>query len=266
LRALLPDDLRSIRAEIRVVEGTRAAAVSGWMRKTIWIGDQFASDDDVRVALVHECWHIRRHDPVWLLLVTAIKRAYWWNPIAVFLSEQAVLTMESACDECCTRYLGRQHYIGRLASMMLDAGSCESPNLVAAAASRPSLNVQRLRLLARTARVCVRDYALLALFWGAGAFVAGCSLIEVSVARPAWSRVAIPDTPAGAALTVLLDGLNGGDLERVAGYLGAYTPQEVTLQLYDWTALREWAPIDRHHRPRLLPTNPKNQAAAWCSR
>lgn len=234
LRVLLPGDLRATRAQIRIVEGTRVAAVSGLINKTIWIGDRFARDEDLRLALVHECWHIRRFDPVWLILIGAIKRAYWWNPIAAHLSSQAVLTMESACDECCVRHLGKQHYVEHLASMMLHAGPCESPSLVAAA-SRTSLNVLRLRLLGRNARVRVRDYALAAFLSTVGASVAGYGLAEASAVRPAWSRVSIPDTPAGTALAVLLESLNGGDLERVGAYLGAYTPQEVTFDLYDWT-------------------------------
>jgi hypothetical protein len=95
--------------------------------------------------------------------------------------------------------------------------------------------VLRLRLLGRNARVRVRDYALAAFLSTVGASVAGYGLAEASAVRPAWSRVSIPDTPAGTALAVLLESLNGGDLERVGAYLGAYTPQEVTFDLYDWT-------------------------------
>src|SRR5690606_28748014 len=45
--------------------------------------------------------------------------------------------------------------------------------------------------------------------------------------RPEWSRVVIPDTPAGNALEGLLDAFNAGDSERLAIQLGAFTPQEL---------------------------------------
>ena len=38
------------------------------------------------------------------------------------------------------------------------------------------------------------------------------------------------------ALAALLGAFNDGDLESVGAYLGAYTPQEVRLDLYDWTS------------------------------
>jgi hypothetical protein len=233
LRALLPADLQSTRARIRIVPGTRVAAASGWISPTIWIGDGFGSEQDLRLALIHECWHVRRFDQVCIVLIMAVRRAYWWNPIVAYLARQSVLMMESACDRRCMQSLGRRHYVERLASMMLNAEPCQSAHLVAAARSS-SHNVYRLRLLDRQVQVRARDCAAIVLLSTVGALAAGCRITEVGSTHAAWSRVAVPATPAGRALTALLKGFHGGDLESVGVYLGAYTPQEVQLQLYDW--------------------------------
>lgn len=236
LRAWLPDDLRTTRAEIRIVSGARVAAASGWFRPTIWLGDELGTDADLRVALVHECWHLRRRDPVWVALVAALRRAYWWNPLVTHLADQAVLMTESLCDRRCIATLGRRDYVGRLAAMMLEAGDSASTPSLAPAARRPSLNVRRLKLLDATPRLRPRDYAVLAFFCVAATAAAAAQVVEAPGARPDWSRVSIPATPAGRALAALLGAFNDGDLESVGAYLGAYTPQEVRLDLYDWTS------------------------------
>jgi hypothetical protein len=234
LRALLPDDLRGVRAEIRIVGGARVAAASGWIRPTIWVGDRF-THAELELALVHECCHIARRDPIWLTSIMAIRRAYWWNPIVAHLARQAILMMESICDHRGARCLGRRQYIEHLAAMMLDAEGARSPRL-AAAALRPSLNILRLELLKRRMRLRVRDYVLIGLLATAGATVAAAQVFENPHARPKWSHVAIPATPAGRALATLLGAFNEGDLELMGTYLGAYTPQELNLPVFDWTS------------------------------
>jgi bla regulator protein blaR1 len=206
LRAFLPAELRQTRAAIRVVAGSRVAAVAGCVRPTIWIGDGFKEAADIRVALVHECWHARRNDPLLIAAVMLVKRAYWWNPIVAYLAARALLLVEAACDRRCAASLGASHYIERLAAMMLDSGG-KSPRL--APAVRGHDNVLRLELLSAPTRWRACDCALLAALCAIGACIAGWSVAQArpltDVAQPAWSRVQIPSTPAGRALTALLD-------------------------------------------------------------
>jgi beta-lactamase regulating signal transducer with metallopeptidase domain len=207
LRALLPAELRSTRAAIRVVAESRVAAAAGWPRSTIWIGDGF-NEADLRVALVHECWHVRRRDPLLMAAVLLVRRLYWWNPLVAHLAGQALLLVEAACDRRCVKSLGAPSYIERLAAMMLDTRGSVSPRL--AAAVRGHENVLRLELLSASERWRARDGAMLAALCVLGA---GIALWRVAAPppppsgadAPAWSRVAIPDTPAGKALTALLD-------------------------------------------------------------
>ncbi|HET7132769.1 MAG TPA: M56 family metallopeptidase, partial [Gammaproteobacteria bacterium] len=105
LRALLPAELRATRAAIRVVAGSRVAAAAGWPRSTIWVGDGF-NEADLRVALVHECWHVRRRDPLLMPSVMLVRRLYWWNPLVAFLAGQALLLVEAACDRRCVESRG----------------------------------------------------------------------------------------------------------------------------------------------------------------
>lgn len=236
LRAHVPAELRDVRASIRIVPDSAIAATSGWLRSVVWLGDRL-SPEDRGVALVHELSHVASRDPLWITFVTLIRRAYWWNPVVAWLGREAVLAMEAACDRRCAGWIGRERYVERLASMMLDAVAPPAPRLLAYART-PNLNVRRLRLLeAATPRFRPRDglsIALTAALAGAAATYAVAKPAPVSEhdaaaseSRPAWSRVVIPDTPAGNALEALLDAFNAGDSERLAIELGAFTPQEI---------------------------------------
>src|SRR5690606_37299212 len=142
--------------------GSAIAATSGWLRPVVWLGDRLC-DRDRKVALVHEICHVQRRDPAWITFVTALRRAYWWNPAVAWLCREAVLAMEADCDRRCARWFGVEPYTERLASMMLDAAAPRAPRLVAAART-PNLNVRRLMLLqAPYPRMRRRDYLLIAL-------------------------------------------------------------------------------------------------------
>lgn len=231
LRTLLPQELRDVRAEIRIVDGISAAAASGWVRRTIWIGGELPPGD-AALALLHEAWHVRRFDPAWIMAITAVRRAYWWNPLVRWLCDEAISMLESECDRRCARHIGRRRYVRSLAAMMLRA-EAGSPPALAAGAWGTSSNVERLKRLSRRARMRVRDRWLVAALAAASLVVIGNHVAERE-ARPAWSDVEIPATPAGASLTTLLDALDDGNTELARLYLGAYTPQEVALPASDW--------------------------------
>lgn len=234
LRALLPTPLGTTRAQIRIVRGTRVAAASGWLRPTIWIGDRFASEDDLRLALVHECWHIRRGDPLWIALVVVLRRAFWWNPLIAYLGGQAVLALESACDSLCAQSIGKHRYIERLAAMMLDRTPADTAVLLATARN-PNFNVLRLQHLTSETYLRTRERALVAALALATVIGVGAQTLETPASKPAWSHVSVPQTPAGRALTALLGAFNRGEPELMNAYLGAYTPQEIDMPLHQWT-------------------------------
>jgi hypothetical protein len=233
LRRLLPVELRDVRAKIRTVHGTRVAAATGWLNPTVWVGDAFDTEEDLRLALIHECWHVRRGDPGLVALVVAIKRLYWWNPLVAWLASRVVLETESACDHRSAQVLGRDAYIERLAAMMLDAhAAAVSPML--AAAHGGHLDVARLRKLTQPTHLRLHEAVMIVAVAAATGVSIAAQRLTPPADRPVWSRVGIPDTPAGDALETLLSAFNEGDPEFIDAYLGAYMPQQVSWELYDW--------------------------------
>jgi beta-lactamase regulating signal transducer with metallopeptidase domain len=224
LRAMLPPALRATRAEIRLVPRTHAAAASGLVCPTVWIGERLEAAN-LELVLVHEICHVRRLDPLWTALIVALKRAYWWNPLVRHLAAEAAAMLESCCDQECARWLGRRRYLGGLAALLL-SNEDRSPSL--ASAMRSGSNVLRLEVLSANAALRVRHVALLAVATSAAAFaVTVHALAGRAGAGPATSlSVATPSTPAERTLAALLHAVNDGDSATLAEYLNAFTPQE----------------------------------------
>lgn len=252
LRALLPRDLANVAAEIRVIEQSAVAAVSGMLRPTIWLGDRHLGRQRTLV-LTHEMWHVRARDPSWLFAIAAVRRAYWWNPLIAYLARQAVLMIESMCDHRCAAQLGKTDYRAQLASLLL--ATTAAPRLVATVGTG-NLDVQRLRLLGEPLRLRARDLVLIATLAAAGTATAAVAVVErvpegtdlfsapidlpLLGAKRAENRSVpgLPATPAGSALAALIRAANGGDAELVVELLSAYTPQELPLPLPDSANVR----------------------------
>lgn len=224
LRSLLPRELAALPAEIRVVANSRVAAASGYRAPTIWIGDRFAGEQ-LRLTVVHEMWHVRGRDPVWLALLAAVRRIYWWNPLVAHLARQATLMLESICDHRSAAVLGKSRYRAELASLLL-AGAGSAPGLMATARTA-GFDVQRVRLLGATLRLRARDAVLLAAL-GVGAAATALTDVAERDAAQDYARTSAPpsapnDSAAPSALraaearTALLDDLLG---------VYAYTPQQ----------------------------------------
>ena len=228
LRTLLPAHLAEVAADIRIVAGSTVAAASGVLKPTIWLGDRH-SEPTRTLALVHEMWHVRSRDPLWLGAIAAVRRLYWWNPLVAHLARQAVLMLESTCDHRCAAQFGKADYAARLAALLL-AGTARAPRLVATIGN---LDVQRLRLLDAPLRLRGRDLLLVASLAAAGTAVAATSVIEREsvVARSSVLASGLPATPAGDALAALLSAANSGNTELLGQLLGAYTPQELASPL-----------------------------------
>jgi hypothetical protein len=238
LRARLPPELAAVAADIRLVEGSTVAAASGVLHPIVWLGDRLA-ESERELALVHELTHVRARDPAWLLLIAAVRRAYWWNPLVAYLARQAVLMLESACDHRCAAQLGKDAYRARLASLLLAAPG-RAPRLVATAGN---FDVQRLRLLGQPLRLVARDCVLLAALATAATATAAVAVVERTSLPSATGsftapRDELPATPAGDALRSVLRAMNDGDSEVLANLLGAYTPQELALPVPRAPALR----------------------------
>lgn len=120
LKRFLPESIREHSADIRVVSGSAAAVASGWFKPTVWVGARLVDEAELGVALTHEWTHIRRMDPLWLMVLGLATRLYWFNPFTYALRRHAILAIEARCDEECARLLGRQPYRNTLAHLILE--------------------------------------------------------------------------------------------------------------------------------------------------
>ena len=207
LRSLLPPELARVAAEIRVVAHSGVSAASGYFRPTIWIGDRYTGER-LRLVVVHEAWHVRGHDPLWLLVVAGVRRAYWWNPLVAHLARRAILMIESTCDHRSAAHFDKQRYIAELASLVL-VGATPAPRLIATARAA-NLDVQRLRLLGTTLRLRARDVAVVAALGVGAAATATTNVIELEAPN------ALETLPSLVNTDVLDDWLTSY----------AYTPQQ----------------------------------------
>jgi beta-lactamase regulating signal transducer with metallopeptidase domain len=192
LRALLPPELEAVAAEIRVVANSNVAAASGYLEPTVWIGDRYTGER-LRLTLVHELWHVRGHDPLWLALLAAVRRAYWWNPLVAYLARQAILMIESICDHRSAKHFDQSRYAAELAALLL-ADAAPAPRLLATMQAA-SLNVQRVRLLHTQLRLRTRDLVLVATLGASAAATAMANVVE-RVSSPAFTAPRNPAAPA----------------------------------------------------------------------
>jgi hypothetical protein len=222
LRSLLPPELKAVPAEIRVVADSSIAAVSGYRTPTIWIGDRYAGEQ-LRLVVVHEMWHVQGRDPLWIGLIAAIRRVYWWNPLVAHLARQAILMIESTCDHRSAGHFGKPRYVTELASLVL-AAATPAPRLLATVHAA-NLDVQRLRLLGTTLRLRARDLLVVAALGVGAAATALANVVDLEAgetsgsAQPAAPANVVPLSPRSPSAddAALLD-------EMVTSF--AYTPQQ----------------------------------------
>jgi hypothetical protein len=230
LRALLPPELAAVPAHIRIVANSNVAAASGYLLPTIWIGDRY-SGERLRLTLVHEMWHVRGRDPLWLALLAAVRRAYWWNPLVAYLARAGVLMIESICDHRSAKHFGQSRYVTELVSLLL-ADAVPAPRLLATMQAA-SLNVQRVRLLRTPLRLRARDVVLVAALAASAAATAMTNVVEPthapSSSKPqnaALPSALAPPTSSGNARSISPHTDNADDSGSIEDMLASYAPQQ----------------------------------------
>lgn len=58
--------------------------------------------------LAHECYHIRRLDPLWKMFSFVLLAVYWWNPLVWLAFFYMVRDMEMSCDEAVIASFGNE--------------------------------------------------------------------------------------------------------------------------------------------------------------
>ena len=93
-----------INRPVRVVESVfvDAPALHGVFRPTLLLPEGLSetfAPDELRHVILHELWHLRRHDIAVNWLLTAVQALHWFNPFVWFAISRIVEERELACDE-----------------------------------------------------------------------------------------------------------------------------------------------------------------------
>ena len=89
---------------VRVVESAlvNVPALHGMFQPTLLLpqglSETFAADE-LRHVIIHELWHLRRHDIAVNWILTAVRALYWFNPLVWFAVSRIEEERELACDE-----------------------------------------------------------------------------------------------------------------------------------------------------------------------
>jgi TonB family protein len=92
-----------LRRSVRLLKADRAPMIGAWgiFRGHVLLPADAESwpDDRIRVVLIHELAHIKRHD--WLIQIVAelARAVYWFNPLFWFMCSRLRRESEHACDD-----------------------------------------------------------------------------------------------------------------------------------------------------------------------
>jgi len=93
----------SIRKGVKVVVSAKAQSpfVFGVFRPTIILPQSSGgwTGSDLRIILMHELAHIRRHDLFWIYVNFAITAIFWFNPLIWIARRKMITESDKACDD-----------------------------------------------------------------------------------------------------------------------------------------------------------------------
>lgn len=105
------------------------------------------SEQKLREVLLHELAHLKRRDPLALLLGQLARAIFWFNPLIRILNRQMVLEQEVACDDEVLRYSSdRASYASTLLEMTVTQPSVATSSISAAMAGPLQID-RRIRYL-----------------------------------------------------------------------------------------------------------------------
>ncbi len=97
----------SRRPQVKYVPGLPTPALFGALRPTLCLPEETRetlSPAQLRMIVLHEAMHLRRRDGVVAWLLTVVRAAHWWNPVAWFTVRQIETYREQACDDAVRRF------------------------------------------------------------------------------------------------------------------------------------------------------------------
>lgn len=105
-------------------------------------------EQKLRDVLLHEFAHLKRRDPLTLLLGQIARAVYWFNPLIWMLNRQMVMEQEVACDDQVLRYsTDRAGYASTLLEMTAISQPSSAGSSISAAMAKPLQIERRIRYL-----------------------------------------------------------------------------------------------------------------------
>ena len=106
------------------------------------------SEEELRAVVAHEREHVRRRDPWWLVLASAICRVLFFQPLNWLAARRLRSLAEFQCDSSAVRQTSRMAVASALVTVSRWIGA--QSLVVAGMASRDSLTVRRVRRILET--------------------------------------------------------------------------------------------------------------------
>ncbi|MCU0797260.1 MAG: M56 family metallopeptidase [Akkermansiaceae bacterium] len=140
-------------AEIILSPWVSGPMAAGIFRPVIFVPSCWPSwsEETRRIVLTHELAHLRRRDPLWLVLGQLACALHWFNPLVWWLARRQRIDAEFACD---ASVVESGIPAKRYASLLCDLAAGGTPPATAVAMAQESLLRGRVKHLFQPAHVC----------------------------------------------------------------------------------------------------------------
>lgn len=100
------DELREelgIKRKFNVYESMLVSTpfIHGFIRPEIYITAERFTDEELRMSLIHELFHYKQKDVIFIPLLNVIRCLHWFNPLAWYTARKLKLWTEIGCDYKC---------------------------------------------------------------------------------------------------------------------------------------------------------------------
>ncbi len=190
LNGLLAEARRlcGIDREIRLAAGDSGPLSCGVRHPAILLPEakcMTLDDSELRMLLVHECRHLKRHDPLRTCLLALLEALFWFHPLLRLCRRRFTELRETACDRETARLLELSpRERARYAGLIYDFAASANPLPAVAASplgSHAGILKQRIQeITMKTVPVPFRRKLLFLLALLAGGIAAGCLTPGVS--------------------------------------------------------------------------------------
>ena len=87
--------------EVRMLHGIKGPVAAGVFRQVVFVPESWSSwtNENQRIAMLHEMAHHHRRDPLWRLLAGIACAVHWFNPLVWWMARRLAIQCEFACDE-----------------------------------------------------------------------------------------------------------------------------------------------------------------------